>query len=231
MLPIIFISCSSDDDNPIGSNPEDEPVLVIEPIEIPEALQNSNSPGAQRAVMYMSMANSFTAFSAFMSPPPGNSALQKTNGVEEDWEHTWTDGTLSITMRVYESGGYNYWTTTLNGTDGNTVYTNWLMLEARQTMDASSGYLKMFDDNTTDLTFNWEWATDPAGNVTMSMSGYEDGVAAFLIEVVANADESGNTKFYEPISSLIYDISWTSNGNGTYTQYDRNGNVVDSGSW
>jgi len=68
ILSMIFVSsCKKDKD----TNPNnDAPAYQMQKVDIPEAMAQSNDPGAKQAVYYLNMVNAFSRYNSMMTPPP-----------------------------------------------------------------------------------------------------------------------------------------------------------------
>ena len=228
---LVYYGCSSDDDNPTepGSG-ENLPEVALESVTVPLTIQNSDDPNVRIAASYIALANSFSAFRAFMIPRD-NQSLLKIEKITSEWEYTWMMDGISVTMHVWEDSNYYYWEIILNGSDEYYTYSNFVYMEMRQTLDGSSGYLKGYNEGAGDLGIEWNWSTDASGNYFVELTTYNNNNADMLLEVMNYADGSGYMKLYEPSTVLSYEIAWNSDGAGTYAYYDAAGNVSESGSF
>ncbi len=234
LIATLFIaSCSGDDDNPVNPNEKPEPQQPnVQTVQLPQSVANSSDPHAAQAMGMAAMANSFSGYASFFSPPSGAKALPKTadNG---SWEYSWNDGTLVVTLYYTEDAEGYSWKVVLNGTEpnDNIVYTNWTMLEATQTADGSNGTMILYEDNSTEIAFKITWTKDSNGNVYMEYTSY--GENGTMIKIQANADQSGWMEIYYNRNGqyvISMKISWTSAG-GEWWEYDYQGNETDHGSF
>ncbi|MCP5063638.1 MAG: hypothetical protein GY936_14420 [Ignavibacteriae bacterium] len=199
--------------------------LHVKEIQVPDALKQSSDQKATFANAYISSMNSLAnGFSAWLSAPAGSESLAKTN---DDRSYTWSAGGISITMNYSENGDNYTWEVFLNGTDGEGLtFNNFKFLEAAQNKNESEGYLKIFEDNSSNLSSTWSWVTNTNDVYSMTFGGDDND----RIEVNSNPDESGELLFYEN-NVLVSRTVWTSAGTGEWTEFDSGGNITDSGTF
>ncbi|MCB0284631.1 MAG: hypothetical protein KDF60_18760 [Calditrichaeota bacterium] len=215
ILVSFFIACS-DDSTSSNNDSNEPPTLEMRQIPIPGGLTNSTNVHAQMVVAQITVANSFTGYSAFFTPISGTS----NNGVYE-----WTSAGLNIKMVTDESSDYYTWDIYLSGNYGGVSVNNWLYMSAESFKDGSDGSWTIYDPLTQGVLYQWNWWTgvEDIYNVNMEFTGGE-------IEIVSYPDESGSIDIYSD-SMLDWTANWTSGGSGNWMDYDSEGNLADSGSW
>ncbi len=231
ILTFFLSSCSKDDDNPVTPEEKPSPEQPATPqVQLPPSVSNSNDPHAARAVSFVAMANSFSQYSAFFTPPEGSLAKTADDG---NWDYTWTDGTLVITLHYRENGEGYSWEVVLNGTEPSSgvVYTDWTMMEAQQNSDGSSGSMTVYEDNTTNPEFEYTWTNDGSGHITFEYISFGD--YGSKVSITSNPDNSGSMEYCEYVNGqyvMTFKLIWTSNG-GEWWEYDYQGNEIGHGTF
>ncbi len=136
-------SCSDKDDNEANNQtPNNSPTLQTRVVTVPDAMLDSNEPGAQDAVSFINMANAFTSFAGLMVPPPKIGSMKSTND-GDPWEYTWEfnegEDVYSITLTVYETETHYEWTMVIDGVLDGIVLSDFVYMEASQTLDGLNG--------------------------------------------------------------------------------------------
>lgn len=221
-----FIGCGDDDDsNPTGSNtgPSVQPALadgVGAPV---ENLQASGNQYCGIAAAYLGMAQSF---STYFQPSSGASKHHYPGQAQDDSTvYTWSESGLTIKMVFKETTTEYIWYAIVNGTepDGGITYNNFKLVEARELKTGTSGWMKTWNPETSELAIDWTW-TMVSNVFDMTMHVY-DGTDTYTIEVDVNADGSGRCEAYENGTSMWW-VTW--NADGTSGQYYADGVM---GSW
>ncbi len=229
---LFLISCSKDDNPVTPKENKEAKELGLNEIKVPEALKQSGNPHAQRCIGFISLANSFKGFSDFYKPPEGTN-LKKIIDIKEDWTRTWTSGGLSITMNYFENNESFGWKVFLTGTDNQYTYSNWLSMEANQKIDNSYGTLIIYVPVTDKPEFKWTWSQTQTGSNTFTMEVFdENGLPQTKIDVVSNADESGELTFYNYVNGSYVKESkttWTASGTGHWEEYNEQGDLTSQG--
>lgn len=119
------------------------------------------------------------------------------------------------------------WTVSINGSDDNHTYSNWIALQGNSKVDGKNGIWHLFSEQSAAEigVFNWSIDTNfqKRGVFQINSSGAE-------YEIINRPDKSGSfTKKQNGVT--VFESSWDSTGSGNYKQRDANGNVIDSGVW
>ncbi len=222
--------CSNDEDNnPVEPQPKGPAKLQIKEVTVPQHLAQAQDPYAQMVNGFIQLANSFKNFTMFFTPPSGATHVPKSMGVNDEW--TWNNGDITVRLVYEETGDMVHWKVYLTGTYEGFTATNWLGMEAEQTLDGSSGHLVVYEPVTSDIAVEWDWSANSDGSYTFE---YTDMDSQNKISITVNADNSGTLKLYEDINNqsyMHYQITWTPAGNGHWWEYDTQGNIVAQGSW
>lgn len=226
LVTMFVIGCSDDDnDSPTGGNNAGGAVdLSSATIDIPPAMATaaSSNTGAAQAQGYLQMLNSFSAYSSFMTAPAAKIA-EVNDGV-----YTWTSGGLSITMTIVDQGSEITWDVVVNGSDGQTTYENFTLIDGYQEKDGSSGNLSIYAPSyPSAASAFWTWGTSPTGVFT---SSYYDNLSGVNVDATVNTDGSGSVYYYAG-QTIQFGSTWNTDGSGSYTIYDGSGQQIDSGSW
>jgi len=229
LILVLFMgSCSKDDDDTQPQQQQQEaPQIETQIVELPEAMMQSNDPGATQATMYVNMANAFTGWSAMMVPP------QKSVMDGDPWVYTWSfnEGAdnYSVTLTVYETSTQYEWTMVIDGTMGGMTFANFLYMEASEMLDGSAGSFVMYDPETQGVAMMVSWSTDSNGvyNVVFEVPN------EMKIDMTSNPDGSGSVmvyEFYETEYLLEFHAEWTAAGTGEWWEYYM-GELMEHGMW
>lgn len=228
MIGVVIAGCSksSSPANTIGPG-SSAPQLKTPQFKGP-ASTSASADTSQGALIAKSTAAEFNALtSGFMAFYSGSGTHSGNS-----WTWTFTENGLTGTWTATSSStGYD-WSFVENGTSGSTAYNNWTALSGTESSDGKSGSWTIYYTNTDTPEAVASWSTGGSGNLTGTVlvyntSGTQTGKWIFT----DNADNSGELKTYSG-SVLTWDIKWSSNGSGTWVEYDPyTGAEVNSGSW
>ncbi|HDL18107.1 MAG TPA: hypothetical protein ENH29_03545 [Bacteroidetes bacterium] len=119
------------------------------------------------------------------------------------------------------------WTVTINGSDDNHSYNNWLALQGNSTVDGKAGDWHIFSEQLAAEIGIVNWSND-ANNLKKGLFLFHYSGAEY--EIVNRPDKSGS--FTKKLNGIkVFESSWDNLGSGNYTRRDANGNVVDTGNW
>jgi len=224
---LVFAGCSGDDDNPTGSNNNggDGVNLSSVAIDIPAAMAAAagSNTGAATAQAYLQLLNSFSAYNAFLMPPSSTPAK-----IAADVVHTWTDGNLTVTLTIQDTGSEIAWEVKVDGNDGEANYSDFVLLDGYQEKDVASGMLSVYEPTKqNNPVAYWSWSTDPEG---MFSSTFHDLAGNSMINASVTPAGSGSLTFTDG-DVLSFSANWIPSGAGSYQIYDSGGSLVDSGTW
>lgn len=230
---ILATGCKKDKDtDPQGNAPE----FQIQTVSIPDAMAQSNDPGAQQAEGYLYMVNGLASYSAMMTPPKSAYAghFKSSNGDPE--VYTWNvddgnDNNYSVTLTITETTELYRWNMKVDGMiDGHQVH-DIVFLEAEQYKDGHDNTFTVYDLDkplTPALVFNWH-KTNEVFYLTYEVP--QDIYVSFTI----NPDNSGSIDAKnwteENEYQTAYTASWDPSGHGEYWEYDDNGELIGHGNW
>jgi hypothetical protein len=236
-MAMFFGACSKDDDD--NSNPAPPPEEVPEyggqTVTIPDAMMQSQDPGAQQAVAYIDMANGFVEMAgSFGNPPEKSSSFKSTNGDGPPWVYNWEvndeTGNYTVTLTINETGDGTEWDIVVNGVMDGITLDNFTIMHGEQSDDGKNGSFTVYDwENQGGEIFEITWNTDDDGNYFIHINIPE----SVKIDVVANADGSGSVAFYqwnETDFELMFKAVWDAEGSGEWWQYE-GGELIDHGTW
>ncbi len=229
LLAVILGGCSSDDSNPTdspnggGATVDLSTVTIDIPPAMASAASANPSGGAAQAQLYLQMLNSFTAFTGFLQPPSAKAAKVAADGV-----YTWTQGGLSITLTVQDTGSEIYWEVKVNGSDGEQTYADFVLLDGYREKTVNSGMLNLYDPMTENgpATY-WSWSTDPDGVFSVNHFGLNSNVHVFA---TVQVNGSGSVSYYLD-NVMRFGSNWNTDGSGEFTIYDASGSMIDTGAW
>jgi hypothetical protein len=236
-MAMFFGACSKDDDD--NSNPapppEEAPDYAAQTITPPDAMLESEDPGAQQAVMYIDMANGFVDMAgSFGNPPEKSAGFKSTNGDGPPWVYTWEvndeTGNYTVTLTINETGEGSEWDIVVNGVMDGITLDNFTIMHGEQSDDGKNGNFTVYDwENQGDVIFYLSWTTDDDGNYLLNIEITD----SYKFNVAANADGSGSIEAYEwngEDYEMTFKAVWDTEGHGQWWQYE-GGELIDSGSW
>jgi|GEM_PF-2538457 hypothetical protein len=198
------------------------------PPEIPELIifkapNSSAVPAALKNSIDQFNANMATGYT-YLSIATINKPNKKDNRYV--WEVK-AGGFTAIIEAVPAENDQVNWSVVISGSDGNVTFNNWKAMEGTSNRSGKKGEWHIFKENSTEElgVYNWEVREDDSkfGSFTMSTE-------AIRYEVVNNPDGSGSFVKYEN-GIKVFEATWNASGAGSWTEWDTQGNVVNSGSW
>jgi hypothetical protein len=229
MLSAIFISgCKKDNDDPQpGQNAQE---YHLKKVTIPDAMAQSNDPGAQMAVAYIDMVNGMASYSSMMTPPGKSSKMNyKDDGETYTWEVDDVSGTYTVTLKIRKTDYKTFWEMYITGTLDGHQLTNFKYIEAIQLNDGSGSTFTIYDLDTGQWYMDITWTDDGNGNFDLTFTVFEE----MKLYISVSSDGSGWLEYSEWIMSayqVTYKASWEASGHGQWWQYD-NGVPTDQGTW
>ncbi len=231
ILSMIFVSsCKKDKD----TNPNnDAPAYQMQKVDIPEAMAQSNDPGAKQAVYYLNMVNAFSRYNSMMTPPK-SAFVSRLKGGGGPWVYTWdvNDGeknNYTVTLKITETSNAYHWEMTLDGLVSGIELHNFIFITAELDKDETKGSFTVYDFEemgTVFMTMDWHQSD---GNYYFTVEFPEE----FLANIVVNSDGSGSIEGKDWMNGqyvLVYRAEWDASGHGEYWYYE-NGEVINHGSW
>ncbi len=241
LLAVAFFafSCSSDDDE-ASSSLENQALSLTESnnvIVAPSALQTSEDENAKMVVGYIGMANQMSSYLSYMKVPDGavksTTRITASNGrvdatgdvVVYVWSDTQSD--YKVAYQISEAADSYVFEIflTLPGQTG------WLKyFHAEEKKDRSAGLMNIyniFGDNASEVILAYKWSR--SGDVfTFTMTS---SAADFKFVMNVNQKTKAGDVVYYLGGVKAYEMEWDAQGNGSWTWYDEEGNVEDSGTW
>lgn len=231
ILFLLFsMACNKDEnENPDPQNDPQE--FTVETVTIPDAMAQSQDPGAIQAASYVNMANGMSAYGAMMTPPKKSAVrLKNTNDEIVTWDMNDGSGNVySVTLKITETSSYIRWEMIIDGTFDGLVLTNFTYMVAEEYKDGSGSSFTVYD-------------FENPGSIFMKLTWYVSGGTTYftlevpqeiLVTIEVNADGSGLIEVREWENGqylLSFMAQWTVAGTGEYWEYDA-GVLVDQGSW
>ncbi|HNP17609.1 MAG TPA: hypothetical protein PKL31_04165 [Fulvivirga sp.] len=242
VLFLAVTSCSKDDD-PVAQNELSSAELSFEvgedPVVIPTGLAQSDDPMAQSAVAYLTQANEMSDFISKMQPPAGatksstaiNSKVNSGGRTEGDvLVYTWTDGNYIYAYQISETDTKYVFELFWKFSD-TSDFVRYILAEETKIKSGSTldGFLEVYSlfGESEDYQLRYQWDEDTDGTFRFDLLMQNN---AFKINIVSNTDNSGSVKYFIS-GSIFYDISWNTDGSGSWIIYDDEGNISDSGTW
>ncbi len=222
---VLMLGACSDDK---GTTPADENSLPA-PVDLEAPYQALGASGNE----YGSMASGYIAMAVVMSGFFTPLAGADSTTLNDTLIISWTEGDLTVTFKIldiFEGDTWTWWVIVLDGDDGGTIYNDWICLEGEMAKDGSEGWMTLYDENTTDDLYNWEWeVVDDDLTVTMTWS---DGDDDYMVIIQCDDDGSGYCEYYEE-GIIEWKIDWISSGvssSGMWYRYE-GGVQAESGTW
>lgn len=158
----------------------------------------------------------------YMAMGYGGQGVQ--NGNTWTWATTVEAMTVTVKSTLNDDGSSN-WQVILNGTDGVNTFNNWVMMAGQVSADQKSASWTVYETGTQTVAATWTMVIDDNGNVTKTIVS-----GTMKLVSVSNTDGSGSLKEYQN-DNLSFEASWGSDGAGSWTAYNADGSVADSGPW
>jgi hypothetical protein len=232
-LSIAIISCSDDDG---GSNPTDpnggggdggsgdngsQPVIEFPEFKGPDTDDSKaikTKAHVQTLNSFIQSASGFVIYS------------EQADQQGEDWIYNWTSEGINYRLIISNNSDQSVsWTITMDGSSDNVTYDNYTLMEGTRSSDGKEGSWKAYAfDGSGTLEFNLDWVEDEDGVLTAELELPEDNMRYLIVE---HPDGTGTIRRYEN-GTMTFTSTWDNNeGSGQYSEYDEDGNELDSGSW
>jgi len=226
MVPVILqVSCKKDDPPAPPVYKEPTAASMADVAAVPAGLAAKADAGtdfgAVYAAMYMELANGISGFGGLFAVPDGASVQSKKSG---------------STVWFWSYGGYSYWMTY---EELATKYVwkyeyqfpdvpRFTYIAAEEAKDGKSGNWTIYDPAASgNSVWTYIWNINSSNTFTADLT-WDEGNSPSAFKVVANANNSGNFKYYAS-GVLECEIVWNSDGSGSYTFY---GDMASySGTW
>ena len=224
---ILSSACKKDDNSPDNKARDYE----VKTVQAPDAMAQSDDPGAQQATSYINMVNGMTGYGSMMTPPSKSTPVTNFKDGAGDvyiWEINEGNTHCTFTLKVSESATMYFWEMIIDGTLDGQVFNNFVYMRAEEAKDGSSSSFTVYDPET--------------GGILMTMSWYESGSSthltfevpnSVLISMVVNADGSGSVEVKSWQNGqyvLEFRAEWDASGHGQWWEYS-GGDIWDQGSW
>ncbi|GEM_PF-2172285 len=219
----LFAGCGGDDGG--GSNTPTEP--SFEPIEIPAGLQSAASSNsyAQLALSYLQLVNSFSSYSAYFNPPSKSLIPTKMAAAEDTV--TWNYEGTSVTYASWSDEEAFYFEIYIT----NEVYENCRFILYMEAIDGSGGTYQLFSDCGETPVYTWNWGIiSGEGDDIIQVQLLSDSYATQL-QVYSDGSGSMSVHYGDLETQTEYIFSWETDGSGSYTYFDDDGDVISAGTW
>ena len=223
---ILITGCKKDDDQPSQNATKYNDKTVT----IPDAMSQSNDPGAQMAVAYINMINNMASYSAMMNPPGKSSMIHyKDDGETYTWEVDDASGKYTVTLKIWKSDYKTVWEMYVTGTLGGHQLVNFKYIDAFQLNDGTGGSLVVYDFDSGNWYMDITWTDDGNGNADLTFTVFEET----KLHIAVHSDGSGSLEYSEWMMNafwVTYKAQWKSSGHGQWWMYE-SGVTTDQGSW
>lgn len=217
-----FNSCKKDDDKDSNEPFVTSASKFSDPNEIPisSSLENSADPNASLAfIQASSLRSTLSAYTGFMTVPAN--ADYYAGKVIGSWHWSYQGYAGEY---ILEENGSRYEFSYIWTSQGAPFYS----FNGWEEKDGTEGYMNLEFDGTDAITIAWQQLSN--GGYSIDMRLYDGSTVSTRYMGVYNADGSGSIDLYED-GIISYEASWNANGSGSYTSYDYNGAVDETGTW
>lgn len=246
-LFLFAISCGDDDGGEVAPSLDDVEFAFSTtepPITIPSGLTSSSDPQAQQINGLLQTTNLMTVWLQFFEAPAGAEKSTTPIGGKSA-----INGRTQSDVVVYSwtaEGGGDTWTVAYQIGDDGSKYTFEIFfkfndsdferfLYAEESKDElNNGFMEVYsidvfgEDIGDTAFFRYEWTESAVGLQTFKLVDSED---SFEIFITINPDGSGTVSARED-GQAYYEATWNASGtSGTWTLFDGEGNIVESGIW
>lgn len=232
LAAVLLLSCNKTDvesevQDP-GSAKAPSFVHKQEIIKMPIALRESSDPYAELTKGYVMKINDLVHFGWFFVPPANAQILEDSDN--QTYNYIWNEGGYSIIWKFVQSSSRYYWSVTLSGSYSGFNYSNFVYLNAEETIDATSGSMTLFDRPEA-APMTWTWNTDNLLNRKLTLTIQDE-----FYKVIQHENSSGSLLCSHDYDvngqfQLVYDIQWDSIGNGSWEYHDRYSGSIETGGW
>lgn len=230
LLFLVFGASCNKDESP---EPEEQTVKQFntKSVSAPDAMKQSNEPGAMQSAQYISMMNSMAGYGAMMVPPDKSGTVNLKDGGTDIYTWDYEDGlnNYSATLKITETITYIKWEMIINGVLDNHQLNNFTYLTAEEFKDGSGSTFTMYDFYA-------------PGSVVMTIKWHESGTTTYFtfeipgeirITMEVQSDGSGSLDVNDWKNGqymLSFRAVWDASGHGECWEYDE-GTLVDHGVW
>lgn len=228
---LFSMACNKDEnENPDPQNDPQE--FNVETVTIPDAMAQSQDPGAIQAASYVNMANGLAVYGSMMTPPKkGNTTLKNGNDDLVTWEiNDGATNVYTVTLKITETSSYIKWEMIINGFFEGTQANNFTYLLAEEFKDGSGSSFTVFDlENQGSFFMKMNW-NESGGTTYFKLEVPQEVLVN--IEVHANGSGKINVKEWENGEYLLsFSAIWDVSGHGEYWEYDGSGVLVNHDFW
>lgn len=226
-LTAFFWYCGDDDSGTGPSSSEEPPEFNVEFPTLPQKMQQSNNINAQQINGYLTTAQLLSSsYMPFLSPP-GNAGVG-------DWEYTWSDGDLTVHLKITESDNKLHWKVYFTGTNQGETYDNWLAMEAERNKAATALSFIIYEKDMQGPQATFDYEEKNTGTLAYDFKSYSPG-NTMRVYAEINQNSSGWAERYDEIDGEFVrakKYEWDANGNGQWWEYGNDGtSITSSGSW
>ncbi len=236
---IFAVSCSKDEEPSLEkkaiSLAENDQVIVA-----PAALLASDDPQAQLAAGWIMQVNAMSSYLQYFNMPAGaqksEAPITASNGrVKDAGDHVtyvWNDAQSgqSVAFQITEESDRYVFEIFLK-LDAGADFLKYFHAEEKK--DRSNGFMKIYDifgiygDDASVVWINYEWSR--SGNIfNLTMTEYSE---SFKVVVTFDQATKAGTVAYYFDGVKEYLLTWDGAGNGTWTYYNEEGTITESGTW
>jgi hypothetical protein len=239
VVAALAFACSKDDETPALEKQTLSLAGNAEVIAAPAAMQSSDDPNAQAAAQTIAEIGNMSEYLSLLKPPAGaaksSDRITPANGR--------VNATGDVVVYIWEDEQFGKIGYQISETSDSYVFevfmmytgqTQWLRyFHAEEKKDKSQGFLKVYDiwgftsedPSTLLLSYNWSLSGD---TLTFTMTDHIDNSTA---KVIFNQKTKAGSIVITVQGVKDYEMFWDAAGNGSWVDYDEEGNAIDEGSW
>jgi hypothetical protein len=225
---VIVSSCKKDDTNPNNNAPNYE----VKTVQVPDAMAQSEDPGAKQAASYINMVNGMTGYGSMMTPPSKSARVTNFKDGGGDvyvWEINEGNTHCTFTLKYSETATMYFWEMIVDGNIEGQVFNNFVYMRAEEAKDGSSSSFTVYDPESGGILTTMSWyESEGSTHLTFEVPN------SVLISMVVNADGSGSVEVKSWQNGqyvLEFRAEWDASGHGQWWEYDETGAIWNQGSW
>ncbi len=211
---VFFTGCEKNKEEPEQTYMAPKIASQTTIIEAPSALLTNDDPNALMAVSYISMVNAFASMPALFSTLPQNATQGELKSTGSSWTWSDTQGN-AIWIEFVESAVEYTWKYYIKSSE---MESRILLCKVTELKTGLGGDMEIYEQEQGALAITYTWTKTASGTLNETIL-FSDGIDSFFFEITANSDKSGDINIYAgtgPTSPQVADISWNSDGSGTY---------------
>ncbi len=220
----LAIGCKKTDDDMTPADKHVMPIVLKKNcvIDLPKELHSPQDPNAQMCSNFVDQVNTLADFLLHYQPPYDAKIVEGKSSNDLPTYMWFRDG-MHFYLTITETETEYFWT--LDIEKSNISRRNYVVTQEKK--DGSAGDTRVYNiinPIANQLESSFDWKVDAKGVLEISMVS---GVLNY--DAIAATNYTGQIK-YSVNNTLLYNMTWDANGNGTWEFYDY-GKMMDNGKW